>query len=90
MLAECILLMNEVWNPYGGQNIELIGGVGAMRDKKGNVVAESLLKDDHWEFKVGFRPPIWCHTNGDEIILSKYSSQYEKMNKTSEAPITNK
>lgn len=78
--------MNEVWNPYGSQDIELVGGVGAMRDRKGNVVAESLIKDDHWEFKVGFRPPIWCHTDGDEITLSKYSTQYERMQEAFTVP----
>jgi hypothetical protein len=88
MLAECIALMMEVWNPYGSQTVELVGGAGAMRDKKGNVVAESLLKNDHWEFKIGFRPPIWCHTDGDEVTLSKYSGSYETMNQKFEAPPT--
>ena len=83
MLVECILFINEVWNPYGNQDVELVGGVGAMRDKKGNVVAESLLQTDHWEFKVGFRPPIWCHVDKDgEVTLSKYYAQYERMQKT--------
>jgi len=87
MLVECILFVNEVWNPYGNQDIELIGGAGAMRDKKGNVVAESLLQTDHWEFKVGFRPPIWCHVNRDgEVTLSKYSTQYERMQEAFEVP----
>lgn len=86
MLAECILLMNEVWNPYGSQTVELVGGSGAMRDKKGNVVAESLLKNDHWQFKVGFRPAIWCHTDGDEVTLSKYTAQWERLNQAFEAP----
>ena len=81
------MFVNEVWNPYGNQDIELVGGVGAMRDKKGNVVAESLIQTDHWEFKVGFRPPIWCHVDKDgEVTLSKYSAQYERMNQTFEAP----
>jgi len=89
MLVECILLMNEVWNPYGSQDVKLIGGAGAMRDKKGNVVAESLLQTDHWEFKVGFRPPIWCHVNKDgEVTLSKYSGQWERLNRAFEAPPT--
>lgn len=86
MLAECILLINEVWNPYGSQSVELVGGTGAMRDRKGNVVAESLLKDDYWEFKVGFRPPIWCITNGDEVTLTKYSAQYERLNDAFKVP----
>ena len=86
MLVECIMLVNEVWNPYGSQTVELVGGVGAMRDKKGNVVAESLLKDDHWEFKVGFRPPIWCHTDGDEVTLSKYTAQWERMQEAFTVP----
>jgi len=80
--------MMEVWNPYGSQTVELVGGAGAMRDKKGNVVAESLLKNDHWEFKIGFRPPIWCHTDGDEVTLSKYSGSYQTMNQKFEAPPT--
>jgi len=74
-----MLLINEVWNPYGSQTVELIGGVGAMRDRKGDIRAESLLQTDHWEFKVGFRPPIWCHVDKDgEVTLSKYSAQWER------------
>ena len=77
MIAECIAFVNEVWNPYGGQDVELVGGVGAMRDKKGVVMAESLIKTDHWEFQVGFRPPIWCIIDEDDnITLSKYPASY--------------
>jgi len=87
MIVECILLMEEVWNPYGNQNIELVGGVGAMRDKRGQVLEESLLKVDAWEFKVGFRPSIWCFIDEDNnITLSKYSSQYEKAQEAFEIP----
>lgn len=78
MLVECIALMNEVWNPYGSQSVELVGGVGAMRDRKGVVMAESLIKTDHWEFKVGFRPPIWCIVDEDNnVTLSKYPAGYQ-------------
>jgi len=87
MLVECILLVNEVWNPYGSQTVELVGGAGAMRDKKGKVVAESLIQTDHWEFKVGFRPPIWCHVDKDgEVTLSKYTAQWEKTQEAFEVP----
>ena len=87
MVVECILLMEEVWNAYGNQTIELIGGVGAMRDKRGLVVEESLLKVDAWEFKVGFRPPIWCFVDRDNnVTLSKYSSQYERAQEAFEIP----
>ena len=87
MVVECILLMEEVWNPYGSQEVELIGGVGAMRDKRGQVVEESLLKVDAWEFKVGFRPPIWCFIDEDNnVTLSKYSAQYEKAQEAFEIP----
>ena len=79
MLAECIALVNEVWNPYGNQDIQLLGGVGAMRDKKGVIMEESLIQTDHWEFKVGFRPPIWCVWDGEELTLTKYSARYEQM-----------
>ena len=81
MIAECFALMNEVWNPYGSQSIELVGGAGAMRDRKGQIVTESLLRTDAWEFKVGFRPPIWCFIDEEgEITLSKYSAPYESFN----------
>ena len=89
MLAECIILMNEVWNPYGSQSIELIGGVGAMRDRKGVVLEESLIKTDHWEFKVGFRPPIWCNWDGETLTLTKYSAQWEQMQEAYTVPDTN-
>ena len=88
MLAECIALVNEVWNPYDNQDIQLLGGVGAMRDKKGVIMEESLIKTDHWEFKVGFRPPIWCVWDGEELTLTKYSARYEQMQRAFEAPPT--
>ena len=82
-----MLLMEEVWNAYGNQTIELIGGLGAMRDKRGQVVEESLLKVDAWEFKVGFRPPIWCFIDEDNnVTLSKYSAQYEREQEAFEIP----
>ena len=81
MIAACFALMNEVWNPYGSQSIELVGGVGAMRNKRGEIVEESLLRTEAWEFKVGFRPPIWCFIDAEgEVTLSKYSAQYESFN----------
>lgn len=87
MVVECILLMQEVWNPYGSQEIELIGGVGAMRDRRGQVVEESLLKVDAWEFKVGFRSPIWCFIDEDNnVTLSKYSAQYERTQEAFKIP----
>lgn len=89
MLAECIALVQEVWNPYGNQDIQLLGGVGAMRDKNGQVLEESLLKTDHWEFKVGFRPPIWCHYDGESLTLTKYSAQWERLQQTFETPLEN-
>lgn len=90
MVVECILLMQEVWNPYGSQSIELIGGVGAMRNKRGEIMEESLLQVDAWEFKVGFRPPIWCFIDEEgNVTLSKYSAQYERMNSIFEAPPEN-
>ena len=82
MILECILLMEEVWNPYGSQSIELLGGVGAMRNKRGEITENSLLRTDAWEFKVGFRPPIWCFIDEEgEVTLSKYSAQYESFNR---------
>ena len=87
MVVECILLMQEVWNPYGSQKIELIGGAGAMRDKRGQVVEQSLLKVDAWEFKVGFRPPIWCFIDEDNnVTLSKYSAEYERRQEAFKIP----
>lgn len=86
MLAECIALVNEVWNPYGNQDVQLLGGVGAMRDKKGVIMEESLIQTDHWEFKIGFRPPIWCVWDGEELTLTKYSARYEQMQEAFEAP----
>lgn len=87
MIAECIAFVNEVWNPYGGQDVELVGGVGAMRDKKGVVMAESLIKTDHWEFKVGFRPSIWCTVDEDDnITLSKYPASYQSDEKKFSVP----
>ena len=89
-LVECILLMNEVWNAYGNQEIELLGGVGAMRDKKGQIMEESLLRTDAWEFKVGFRPPIWCFIDEEgNVTLSKYTAQWERLNQAFEAPPEN-
>lgn len=90
MIAECIALVTEVWNPYGNQNIEFLGGVGAMRDKKGEVMAESLIQTDHWQFKVGFRPPIWCIWDGEKLTLTKYSARYEEMQERFNAPPTTK
>ena len=90
MVVECILLMQEVWNPYGSQKIELIGGVGAMRNRRGEILEESLLKVDVWEFKVGFRPPIRCFIDEDgNATLSKYSSQWERLNQAFEPPPEN-
>jgi len=87
MVVECILLMQEVWNPYGSQTVELTGGVGAMRDKRGQVLEESLLKVDAWEFKIGFRPPVWCFIDEDNnVTLSKYTPQWERLNQVFEAP----
>ena len=82
MIVECMLLMEEVWNPYGSQSIELIGGVGAMRNKRGEIMESSLLQTDAWEFKVGLRPPIWCFIDEEgNVTLSKYSAQYESFNR---------
>jgi len=87
MLVECIILMNEVWNPYGSQEVKLLGGVGAMRNKRGEVVESSLLRTDAWEFKVGFRPPVWCFIDEEgNVTLSKYTAQWEKMNQALEVP----
>ena len=87
MVVECIILMNEVWNPYGSQEVKLLGGVGAMRNKRGEVVESSLLRTDAWEFKVGFRPPIWCFIDEEgNVTLSKYTAQWEKMNQALEVP----
>ena len=87
MIAECIAFVNEVWNPYGSQDVELVGGVGAMRDKKGVIMAESLIKTDHWEFKIGFRPPIWCTVDEDNnITLSKYPASYKSAEDQFSAP----
>ena len=83
MVVECILLMNEVWNPYGSQEVKLLGGVGAMRNRRGEIVEESLLQTDAWEFKVGFRPPVWCFIDeSGNATLSRYSPQWERMNPT--------
>jgi hypothetical protein len=90
MIAVCFALLNEVWNPYGSQNVELVGGVGAMRNKRGEIVAGSLLRTEAWEFKIGFRPPIWCFIDEDgNATLSKYTGQWEKMNQAFEAPPEN-
>jgi len=79
--------MNEVWNPYGSQEVKLLGGVGAMRNKRGEVVESSLLRTDAWEFKVGFRPPVWCFIDEEgNVTLSKYTAQWEKMNQALEVP----
>jgi len=79
--------MEEVWNPYGNQEIELLGGVGAMRNKHGEILEESLVRTEAWEFKVGFRPPIWCFIDeSGNATLSKYSAQWERMNSTFEPP----
>jgi len=87
MVVECIILMNEVWNPYGSQEVKLLGGVGAMRNKRGEVVESSLLRTDAWEFKVGFRPPVWCFIDEEgNVTLSKYTAQWEKMNQALEVP----
>ena len=81
-LVECIWLINQVWNPYGSQDIELTGGVGAYRDKWGEVKESSLLQTDAWEFQVGLRPPIWCFIDVEgEVTLSKYSAQWESFNR---------
>ena len=82
MVVECILLMQEVWNPYGSQEVKLLGGVGAMRNKRGEIMEESLLRTDAWEFKVGLRPPIWCFIDeSGNPTLSKYSAQYENFSR---------
>jgi hypothetical protein len=90
MITACIALMQEVWNPYGSQSIELVGGVGAMRNKRGEIMEESLLQTDAWEFRVGYRPPIWCFINAEgEVTLSKYSAQWERINQAFEDPPEN-
>ena len=87
MIAVCVALMNEVWNPYGSQELDLLGGVGAYRDRRGEVKETSLLQTDAWEFKVGFRPPIWCFIDeSGNVTLSKYSAQWERMNEAVEVP----
>ena len=89
-LVECILLMNEVWNAYGNQEIELLGGVGAMRNKRGEILEESLVRTEAWEFRVGFRPPIWCFIDEEgNVTLSKYTAQWERLNQVFEAPSEN-
>ena len=86
MIVECIMLMQEVWNPYGSQEVKLLGGVGAMRNKRGEIVAGSLLRTEAWEFKVGFRPSIWCFIDeSGEVTLSKYTAEWERVNQTFEA-----
>lgn len=90
MLAICLALMNEVWNPYGSQEVELLGGVGAMRNKRGEILEESLLRTEAWEFKVGFRPSIWCFIDEEgNATLSKYTAQWERMNQAFEIPTEN-
>ena len=56
MISKCIMLVTQVWNPYGSQDVEITGGVGAYRDKWGEVKRVSL-QTDAWEFQVGLRPP---------------------------------
>lgn len=90
MVVECIILMNEVWNPYGRQEVDLLGGVGAMRNKRGEIVAGSLLRTEAWEFKVGFRPPIWCFIDEEgNVTLSKYSTAWLRLNQAFETPTEN-
>ena len=90
MIAVCVALMNEVWNPYGSQEVDLLGGAGAMRDRRGEILEESLLRTEAWEFKIGFRPPIWCFIDEDgNATLSNYSAQWERMNQAFEAPPEN-
>ena len=90
MISKCIMLVTQVWNPYGSQDVEITGGVGAYRDKWGEVKESSLLSTDAWEFKVGFRPPIWCYVDEEgNVTLNKYSAQWERMNSTFEAPTEN-
>ena len=85
MISKCIMLMAEVWNPYGSQEVDLLGGVGAYRDRRGEVKESSLLQTDAWEFKVGFRPPIWCYVDEEgNATLSKYSAQWHSMNRAFE------
>jgi len=87
MISKCILLVGQVWNPYGSQDVELLGGVGAYRDRWGEVKESSLLQTDAWEFKVGFRPSIWCYVDEENnVTLSKYSAQWERANKAFESP----
>jgi len=90
MISKCIMLVTQVWNPYGSQDVEITGGVGAYRDKWGEVKESSLLQTDAWEFRVGFRPPIWCYVDEEgNVTLNKYSAQWERMNPTFEAPTEN-
>ena len=75
---DCSDLMDEVWNPYGGARIEVLSASGAMKDRKGNTLPESLFTkgQEYFEFKVGIRSPIWCIWDGEKLYLTKYSTNY--------------
>ena len=75
-MVDCFELIEDAWNRWGSARIEYISGTGPMRDRKGNILPESLLRD--WEahaFTVGSRE-IWCVWDGEKLTLSKYPTGY--------------
>ena len=75
-MIDCFDLIEDAWNRWGGARIEYISGTGPMRDKKGNILPESLLGDyEAHRFTVGTRD-IWCTWDGKTLTLSKYPSGY--------------
>lgn len=76
-MTECFDLIDDAWNRWGGARVEYIIGTGPMRDRKGNILPESLLGDyEAHRFEVGVRE-IWCIWDGEKLTLSKYPTGYK-------------
>ncbi|MGB1159558.1 MAG: hypothetical protein ACPG3V_09200 [Porticoccaceae bacterium] len=86
-MSDCFDLVDEAWNRWGSAQVTYISGTGPMRDKKGNILPESLLGDyEAHEFKVGVRPSIWCIWDGEQLTLSKYPASYKPLAETYAPP----
>jgi len=88
MLAECILLMNEVWNPYGGQNIELIGGVDEMTMNYERRNAVNRTKEFLWSLMDPKKTPRIPKEIRAEArsCLKHYPSDYDMERAADQAP----
>ena len=90
MLSECVALIAEAWNPYNSREVKFLGGVGAMRNKRGEIVEQSLIQNDYWQFQVGLLPPIMCTVDSEgNVTLSKYSTAWLRLNQAFETPTEN-